>query len=60
MADALRRRGVTEPTASIAAEVGVIAFKTAYARWVDDPEEQDLSDLIRQVLDQLKATTAGT
>src|SRR6476661_552062 len=26
MADALRRRGVTDPTASLAAEVGVIAF----------------------------------
>ena len=47
MADALRQRGVTEPTASLAAEAGVIAFKTAYARWVGDPDEQDLPTLIR-------------
>ncbi len=60
MADALRRRGVTDPTASLAAEVGVIAFGTAFARWVDDPHEQDLARLIRQVLDQLKAAMAGT
>jgi hypothetical protein len=29
MAEALRRRGVTDPAATLAAEVGVIAFKTA-------------------------------
>ncbi len=60
MADALRGRGVPEPAASLAAEVGVIAFKTAFARWVDDPHQQDLARLIRQALDQLKAATAGT
>ena len=60
MAEALRRRGVTDPTASLAAEVGIIAFGTAFARWVDDPHEQDLVRLIRQVLDQLKAAMAGT
>ena len=60
MADALRGRGVPEPAASLAAEVGVIAFKTAFAQWVDDPHEQDLARLIRQALDQLKAATAGT
>jgi AcrR family transcriptional regulator len=59
MADALRRRGVTDPAASLAAEVGVIAFKTAYARWVSDPGEQDLSQLIRASLDQLKSIIAG-
>jgi AcrR family transcriptional regulator len=60
MADALRRRGVAEPTASLAAEAGVLAFKTAYARWVSAPDEQDLSVLIRESLDQLKMLTAGT
>ena len=60
MADALRGRGVPEPGASLAAEVGVIAFKTAFARWVDDPHEHDLARLIRQALEQLKAATAGT
>ena len=60
MADALRQRGVTEPAASLAAEAGVIAFKTAFARWVSEPDEQDLPALIRESLDQLKVLTAGT
>jgi AcrR family transcriptional regulator len=60
MADALRQRGVTEPAASLAAEAGVIAFKTAYARWVGDPDEQDLPTLIRESFDQLKVLAAGT
>src|SRR5258708_5518311 len=60
MADALRSRGVTDPAASLAAEVGVIAFKTAYDRWVSEPNAQDLSRLIREFLDQLKGIVAGT
>jgi hypothetical protein len=60
MADALRRRGGAEPAASLAADAGVIAFKTAYARWVSEPDEQDLSVLIQEALDQLKILTAGT
>jgi AcrR family transcriptional regulator len=59
MADALRRRGVTDPAASLAADVGVIAFGTAFARWVSAPDGQDLSRLIRESLDQLKVMIAG-
>lgn len=54
MADVLRGRGVPDPTASLAAEVGIIAFKTAFARWVSSPDEHDLGQLIREALDQLK------
>jgi hypothetical protein len=59
MAEALRRRGVPDPAASLAADVGVIAFKTAYARWVSAPDEYDLAQLIREALDQLKIMIAG-
>ena len=58
MADALRERGVADPAASLAAEAGVIAFKTAFARWVSEPSEQDLARLIRESLDQLRALTS--
>ena len=34
LADALRRRGVTDPAASLAAEAGVAVFKVAFQRWV--------------------------
>lgn len=60
MAGALRKRGVTDPAASLAAEAGMIAFKTAYARWLSDPGEQDLALLIRESLDQLKVMTGGS
>lgn len=60
MADALRGRGVTDLAARLAAEVGVIAFKTAFVQWVDDPHEHDMARVSRQVLAQLKAATAGT
>jgi len=59
MVEALRRRGVPDPAASLAADVGVIAFKNAFARWVRAPDEQDLAHLIREVLDQLKVMIVG-
>ena len=59
IAEALQKRGVPDPAASLAAEVGVIVFSTAFARWVSAPDEHDLSQLIRESLDQLKVITAG-
>jgi AcrR family transcriptional regulator len=58
-AGALRLRGVPEPAASLTAEVGVLAFYTAFARWVSAPDEQDLARLMREAFEQLKAVTAG-
>lgn len=60
MAEALRRRGVTDPAARLAAEVGVIAFKTAFDCWASEPNAQDLSQLVRASLDQLKSIVAST
>ena len=63
VADALRRRGVTDPGASLAAEAGVAVFRVAFQRWVGqaagDPGGQTLAQLIRQSLAELKAVTAG-
>jgi AcrR family transcriptional regulator len=59
MAAALQKRGVPDPAASLAADVGVIAFKTAYARWLSAPDEYDLSHLIREAFDQIKGMVAG-
>src|SRR5215469_12885717 len=58
MAAALRSRGVTDLEAILAAEVGAITFKMAFDRWVSEPDEQDLSRLIRASLDQLKGIVA--
>jgi AcrR family transcriptional regulator len=59
MADALRRRGVTDPAASLTAEAGIAAFKIAFECWVNEPGQRDLPQLIRESLDELKAVIAG-
>jgi AcrR family transcriptional regulator len=59
IADTLRRRGVTEPAASLTAEAGIAVFRIAFERWVDDTNQHGLPRLIRESLDALKAVTAG-
>jgi len=59
LADALRQRGVTDPAASLAAEAGIAVFKIAFARWVDESNEQGFGPLVRESLGELKAVTAG-
>jgi hypothetical protein len=59
LADALRRRGVADPAASLTAEAGVAVFRVAFERWVDERERRELAGLIEESLDALKAVTAG-
>jgi AcrR family transcriptional regulator len=59
IADALRRRGVTGPAASLSAEAGIAVFRIAFERWVEESNQRDLPELIRDSLDELKAVTAG-
>jgi AcrR family transcriptional regulator len=59
LAEALRRRGVNDPVASLAAEAGLAVFKVAFERWVPETSQQDLPQLIRESLDELHAVTAG-
>ena len=59
LADALRRRGVTDPAASLTAEAGIAVFKIAFERWVSETGEADLPQLLRASLDGLRAGTAG-
>jgi len=60
-AQSLHDRGVTEPTASLAAETGVTVFKLGFERWVSDRGEgMELAECIRQTLDDLRALTAVT
>src|SRR4030081_1863075 len=59
IADALRRRGVRDPAASLTAEAGIAVFRIAFERWVNETNQQDLSQLIGDSLDELRAVTAG-
>jgi AcrR family transcriptional regulator len=54
IAEALGRRGVKEPTASLSAEAGIAVFRVAFVRWVDPANKKELRKLIAESLDQLK------
>jgi AcrR family transcriptional regulator len=58
VADALRRRGVGDPAASLTAEITVAVFRIAFERWVEDTNTRDLPQLIRESLAEMKAVTA--
>jgi AcrR family transcriptional regulator len=59
LADALRRRGVKDPTASLAAEVGIAAFKVAFERWINVANRRDFPHLIRDSLTRLVGVAQG-
>jgi AcrR family transcriptional regulator len=59
LADALRRRGVTDPSAVLAAETGIAVFKVAFEKWIDGPGDQGLDLAITESLDALKEFAAG-
>ena len=50
VAEALRRRGVAEPGASLAAEAGVAVFRVAAERWTDATDDRDLVQHIDEAL----------
>ena len=56
---ALRARGVVEPTASLVAEAGIAVFKIGFERWVSAKKPGDLAAHIRAAVDALKAITAA-
>lgn len=58
IADALRRRGVADTAATLAAEAGVAVFKVGFSRWLDDPAERSIAEHIREALAELKSVAA--
>ncbi|MCU1688215.1 MAG: regulatory protein TetR [Jatrophihabitantaceae bacterium] len=58
LTEGLRRRGVAEPDASLAAEAGIAVFRIAFHRWVRDSEERELALVMRECLQQMRALTA--
>jgi AcrR family transcriptional regulator len=62
IADALRARRADDTTAQLAAEMGVLAFSTAYARWAAPDNRQPFNEIARAALRDLqaRATTLGT
>jgi len=58
MAAALRDRGVPEPAASLAAEMGVAVFKVAFTRWVSEPGQPDLPGILRESMNEMTGVLA--
>jgi AcrR family transcriptional regulator len=58
LADALRRRGVADPAASLTAEAGIAVFRVAFERWVQEGNDREVVVLIDDSLDELRAVTA--
>ncbi|WP_433725752.1 TetR/AcrR family transcriptional regulator [Nocardia sp. CA-129566] len=62
MADALRARGVDDTTARLAAEMGVLALATAFARWTEPANREPYTEIAHSILRDLqtRATTLGS
>jgi hypothetical protein len=58
LADALRARGVGDVAARLAAEVGVLAFSIAYARWAATGNRQPFTEIAHASLRDLQACSA--
>jgi AcrR family transcriptional regulator len=58
-AETLRRRGVADPAAVLAAEMGIAVFRVAFERWISETSERDFSRVIREAMEELKAVSAG-
>jgi AcrR family transcriptional regulator len=59
LADALRRRGVGDPAASLAAEMGVTILRIGFEGWINQEGDRGLAQIMRESLTELKLVTAG-
>jgi AcrR family transcriptional regulator len=60
IAGALRKRGVSEPAASLTAEAGIAVFKIAFTQWVYETGPADLPQIMQESFGELKAVTAAS
>jgi AcrR family transcriptional regulator len=58
LADTLRLRGVSDPTAGLVAEVAVALFKTSFEEWISPDNTRVLSQVLRESLDELRSFSA--
>ena len=58
IADGLRARGVEDPVAALAADMGMLAFDRAFARWADVDDRLSLVEHARLALAELREAVA--
>jgi AcrR family transcriptional regulator len=59
LAEGLRRRGVAEPDASLAAEAGIVAFRVGFETWIGAAADAELGQVMRESLDRLRTVAAA-
>ena len=59
IAETFRRRGVDDQAAGLTAEIASSVFKTAFGRWIEEGNDRDFPQLVRESVEQLRALTAA-
>lgn len=59
LASGLRGRGVSATSANLAAEMGIMVFRTTFDRWINGTPERSFAASVRASLAELKAVSAG-
>jgi AcrR family transcriptional regulator len=59
LGEALCKRGVEEPAASLTAEIGIAVFRISFARWLDESNDREYRELVRESLGELKTVVAA-
>ncbi|MGW3963365.1 helix-turn-helix domain-containing protein [Amycolatopsis sp. NPDC005003] len=59
MTESLRRRGVPELTACVAAELGALAMKIAHEQWLEGNGELGFGEAARRAFDEVRAAVGG-
>lgn len=60
VAEALLQSGVTNPAAMFSAEAGTLAFRIAFATWINATGQEDWPRLFRQTLDGIGVAITST
>ena len=60
LSGALRQRGVPDGPAGLAAEAGIVIFRTAFERWIGGTDDEGWAFLIRTVQEELRAVLGTT
>jgi AcrR family transcriptional regulator len=59
IATVLRDRGVAEPQATLAAETGMTVLRVGLQRWASEEDDQELTDIMRDAMEDVRALAAG-
>ncbi|WP_179429385.1 TetR family transcriptional regulator [Spelaeicoccus albus] len=58
LVEALHRRGIGEPAASLAAESGATVFGIAFTQWIRDDETRSMPAIVDEVFGELRTLSA--